>query len=77
MAREPNKKRALNKKASRFRKTVEIGSASQWDAFDLDMLHVDFDYKQFDNLKAMIVEDFYRTDSGSILDESIKISQRY
>jgi len=75
MTRKKNKKRAVKPKTSRFRKTVEIGSASQWGAFDLDMLHVDFSYKRFDDLKAMIGGDFYKTDSGTILDESIKVSQ--
>ena len=63
----------MPQKLSRFRKTVEIGSASQWNAFDLDLMHVDFDYRQPDGLRELMGEEFYNTDSGDEIDESIKI----
>src|SRR5947207_15965180 len=71
MARKQNKKRATPQKRSIFRKTVEIGSASQWNAFDLDLLHIDFYYEQYDDLKEMLGDEFYRTDSGTQIDRSM------
>jgi hypothetical protein len=72
MTKKRSKKRAVPQKRSVFRKTVEIGSASQWNTFDLDLLHVDFEYKQYDDLKEMLGDEFYRTDSGTQIDKSMK-----
>ena len=77
MTRKRNKKRAVPQKRSVFRKTVEIGSASQWNAFDLDLLHVDFEHEQYDDLKEMLGDEFYRTDSGTQIDKSMKFLHRH
>jgi hypothetical protein len=57
------------KHRTRFRKVVDLGSASAWDTFNLDLFHVDFRYDEFTELTTIVTEEFYKLNPEEEIDQ--------
>lgn len=70
MSDKHNQNPTTRRNQSRYRKTIELNSASQWDSFDLDLFHVDFTPDEFSDLTDVIDRQFYEVNSMDELDKS-------
>ena len=62
MSEKHNQHPTTRKKLDRYRKTIELNSASQWNSFDLDLFHVNFPPKQPQDITEIVEHQFYRID---------------
>ena len=53
---EEHENRPSLQKTKKYRQVVELGSASAWDKFYLDLFHVDFYQKDYDQLPHEVNE---------------------
>lgn len=68
MSEKHNQHPTARKKMSRYRKSIELSSASQRDSFDLDLFHVDFPPKQLRYLTEVVGDQFYQINPDNEID---------
>ena len=61
---------SAGRKHSRYRKTVDLGSASGWDILDLKLFHVDFTPDRYSDLMEVVGNRFYEIDPSDDIDRS-------
>ena len=74
MSEKHNENPTTRRKQSRYRKTIDLSSASGWDAFNLDLFHVDFEPEQHDDLAEVVGNEFYKIDPADEFERGIDLS---
>lgn len=70
MSEKHNENPTNQRKQSRYRKTIDLSSASGWDSFNLGLFHVDFVPDHFGDLTQVVGDEFYNLYPADELNQS-------
>ena len=71
MAEKHNKNPTALKPSSHFRKTITLGSASSWNAFELDLFHVKYEVDKYSDLESVVGSEFYQLEETNAMHKSM------
>jgi len=76
MAEKHNKNPTALKPSSHFRKTITLGSASSWNAFELDLFHVKYEVDKYSDLESVVGSEFYQLEETNAMHKSMSFVNR-